>query len=105
MEGSSLIIITINEGSRLSLIIIHEEARASNWIVEDSSLIIINEEAQARKRLSLSLLFLFKNLTWKIGWDRLAIPSFQNEFPAFDTRISWNSKLETQLGNLVKTKP
>jgi len=48
---------------------------------------------------------------WKLGlenWIRragLAIPSFLNEFPAFDTRIAQNSKLETHLGYLVETEP
>jgi hypothetical protein len=41
----------------------------------------------------------------KSGEDRLASPSFQNEFQAFDTHIVQNLKLETHLGNLVKTQP
>jgi hypothetical protein len=46
---------------------------------------------------------------WKLGlenWLRWAgHPKFLNEFPAFDNRIAQNSKLETHLGNLVKTQP
>jgi len=48
---------------------------------------------------------LWKLETQKLGLDRLAIRNFLNELPVFDTRIARNSKLETHLGNLVKTEP
>jgi type II secretory pathway component PulL len=48
---------------------------------------------------------LWKLETQKLGLSRQASQSFQNKFPAFDTGIAWNSKMETHSGNLVKTEP